>query len=81
MSPFLYNVYMHEFDERVIRLQRLSKNVFNFFKCGFCRNLELKRSYCDETRNIKRFVENEKLSTVFLEVSQTVFSKSCRVDR
>ena len=59
LSPFLYNIYMHEFDERVIRLQKLSKNAHKFPVSDFDAGQAVTKIYSGEvssfvTNNLKK---------------------------
>lgn len=77
LSPFLYNVYMHELDERVIRLQKLSKNAHKFFKSNFDIRQVATKSYSSEAsdfvmNNLKRLIKKGGCAKVFLEVRKIV---------
>jgi hypothetical protein len=84
LSPFLYNIYMHEFDERVIRLQKLMKNSYKSFDSGIYKVQEMGKSYCNGTsafiqHNLKTFLQNDESNKGFREVRKMVFKKHCQV--
>ena len=77
LSPFLYNLYMHEFDERVIWLQKLSKNSYKFSESAFERRQAVTKNYSSDVsdfamNNLKRLIKKGELGKVFLEVRQMV---------
>jgi hypothetical protein len=72
LSPFLYNIYMHEFDERVIRLQKLSKSGFNMSPVAT-------KSYNNEVsdfvvNNLKKLIQKGDFYKVFLEARKKAYN-------
>lgn len=77
LSPFLYNIYMHEFDERVIRLQKLTKNAQQLLE-SYCEKRQVAaKSYSSEVsdfvmNNLKRLIKKGGSVKVFSEVRKMV---------
>jgi NADH-quinone oxidoreductase subunit A len=77
LGPFLYNVYMHEFDERVIQLQKLSKSTNKFYESIVYKGQESTKGYGHGTsdvaiHNLKRLAQNGESSKIFLKVREIV---------
>ena len=83
LSPFLYNIYMHEFDERVIRLQKSSRNFYRFLDSDLGKRRAAIKSYSSDvndfaTNNLKRLIKEGGPAKVFLEVQKTVYNSRYR---
>ena len=73
LSPFLYNIYMHEFDEKVMRFQKLPKNFYTSSKIGFDMSQVATKSYNSDggnfvVSNLKKLIRKGEPFKVFLEV-------------
>lgn len=76
LSPFLYNIYMHEFDERVIRLQKLSKSGFNMSQVAT-------KSYNSEVsnfaaNNLRKLIKKGEPFKLFLEARKLAHNSKNR---
>lgn len=83
LSPLLYNIYMHEFDEKVKRLQKSSQNSHKFFESDSDMHQVVTKSYNSEVsdfvvNNLKRLIKKGGPVKVFLEVQKMVHNSRHR---
>lgn len=80
LGPLLFNIYMHELDEKLVNFQKFTKKIYGQNKHAVYRNNKIKK-YCDETNygfpieNLKKTWENYCFKKTFVQIRKTVLKK------
>jgi len=80
LSPFLFNIYMHELDEKVIRLQKLTYETHKSHESAVYGNKEAEMNYRKISRdfatdNLKRSLKKYGSKEALLEARKTVYKE------